>query len=96
MRFWNKIKERLKTRKQLKEIEVKNQIKEVKITYDGCFKCGRQFTDFTDKYRCKYCQKYFCSDHRLPENHNCSGNPKAPPHHYRVIISGNTRKTINK
>ena len=22
-------------------------------------------------YRCKYCGGYFCSDHRLPENHSC-------------------------
>lgn len=22
-------------------------------------------------FRCPYCEKYFCYDHRLPENHNC-------------------------
>ncbi len=24
-------------------------------------------------FRCKYCGGYFCSDHRLPEMHNCKG-----------------------
>jgi hypothetical protein len=27
-------------------------------------------------YRCSYCGLYFCDEHRLPENHNCSGLPK--------------------
>ena len=96
MRFWNKIKQRLKIRKQLKEIKLKEQIKELKTSYGTCSKCGRQFKNFTDKYRCNYCHKYFCSDHRLPEKHNCSGNPQPPPHVYRVLISGEERKTIGK
>ncbi len=25
-------------------------------------------------FRCKYCGGYFCSDHRLPEMHNCTGD----------------------
>lgn len=31
-------------------------------------------------FRCNYCGNYFCSDHRLPENHNCArvGGPKQP------------------
>ncbi|MGQ9641467.1 MAG: AN1-type zinc finger domain-containing protein [Candidatus Bathycorpusculaceae bacterium] len=33
-----------------------------------CQKCGREvFLPF----RCPYCGDYFCSEHRLPENHNC-------------------------
>ncbi len=27
-------------------------------------------------YRCNYCLQYFCSKHRLPENHLCPGLPK--------------------
>lgn len=27
-------------------------------------------------FTCKYCGCTFCSDHRLPENHNCIGLPK--------------------
>lgn len=34
----------------------------------NCQKCQKQtFLPF----KCPYCQGYFCSDHRLPENHNC-------------------------
>jgi Zn-dependent protease len=31
-------------------------------------------------FRCNYCGEYFCSDHRLPENHACPrvGGPKQP------------------
>jgi pyruvate-formate lyase-activating enzyme len=33
-----------------------------------CQKCGREvFLPF----RCPYCGNYFCSEHRLPENHEC-------------------------
>lgn len=24
-------------------------------------------------YKCKFCGKVFCDDHRLPENHSCEG-----------------------
>lgn len=30
-------------------------------------------------YRCQRCGNIFCSDHRLPENHNCSSHPQATP-----------------
>jgi len=30
-------------------------------------------------YRCGYCNKWHCEKHRLPEDHNCSGNPISPP-----------------
>jgi Zn-dependent protease len=33
-----------------------------------CKKCG---TDTFLPFRCQYCGGYFCSDHRLPENHEC-------------------------
>jgi Zn-dependent protease len=34
-----------------------------------CQKCGQEiFLPF----RCQYCGGYFCPDHRLPENHDCS------------------------
>jgi len=33
-----------------------------------CQKCGKEvFLPF----RCPYCEGYFCSEHRLPENHEC-------------------------
>lgn len=32
-----------------------------------CAECGKESMNFT----CSYCGKSFCSDHRLPENHDC-------------------------
>ena len=34
-----------------------------------CSECGKQSMSFT----CRYCGEKFCSEHRLPENHDCSG-----------------------
>ncbi len=33
----------------------------------ACSECGKESMSFT----CSYCGKSFCSDHRLPENHDC-------------------------
>ncbi len=33
----------------------------------ACSECGKESMSFT----CSYCGKSFCSDHRLPENHEC-------------------------
>lgn len=35
-----------------------------------CDKCGR---DIYMPFRCSYCGGYFCSEHRLPEFHGCTG-----------------------
>ncbi|MFB6116703.1 MAG: rhomboid family intramembrane serine protease [Candidatus Nanosalina sp.] len=34
-----------------------------------CAECGKHTMSFT----CHYCGKKFCSEHRLPENHDCQG-----------------------
>lgn len=34
-----------------------------------CSRCGKKAMTFT----CRYCGEKFCSEHRLPENHNCGG-----------------------
>lgn len=34
-----------------------------------CSKCGKETMSFT----CKYCGEKYCSEHRLPENHDCDG-----------------------
>jgi Zn-dependent protease len=36
-----------------------------------CDYCGK---DEYMPFRCKYCGGYFCSEHRLPEIHECTGN----------------------
>lgn len=35
-----------------------------------CSYCGKEEAL---PYFCSYCQRYHCSEHRLPENHNCDG-----------------------
>jgi len=41
-----------------------------------CDKCDIEINYLP--FRCKYCGKYFCRDHRLPENHSCTGRFDAP------------------
>jgi len=31
-----------------------------------------------NKFKCHYCGGFFCGEHRLPEEHNCKGNPINP------------------
>lgn len=38
--------------------------------YARCSFCNKEVTM---PYRCKYCGRIFCADHRLPENHECDG-----------------------
>lgn len=38
-----------------------------------CSVCGKQEMTFT----CRYCGEKYCSEHRLPENHDCSGLEEA-------------------
>ena len=40
-----------------------------------CYYCGKE-VDFP--FRCEYCKRYFCAEHRLPENHECQALPKSP------------------
>lgn len=40
-----------------------------------CDFCGKE--DYLP-FKCRYCNGYFCAEHRLPENHNCSKAYQAP------------------
>ena len=40
-----------------------------------CDKCG---ADVSMPFRCNYCGGYFCSEHRLPEFHDCTGLHRGP------------------
>lgn len=42
-----------------------------------CETCGKKFEGFADTFCCKYCGKYSCTEHFLPENHDCP-NPDSP------------------
>jgi len=55
-----------------------------------CQYCGR---DEALPFRCQYCQGFFCSEHRLPENHACPMYEKArapreeTPFEYKVTYA---------
>lgn len=56
-----------------------------------CSFCKSEYKGFLDKFKCKYCKKNHCAAHRLPEKHNCTGNPRSPQQSYGVVYSkGNT------
>jgi uncharacterized protein YkwD len=57
-----------------------------------CEHCG---TEVMLPFRCAYCGKNYCVEHRLPENHNCSRLPKAPPSYLtRYNNTGSPEKPI--
>lgn len=39
-----------------------------------CHVCGSPTNVDGPPYRCAYCGRLVCEDHRLPENHRCSGS----------------------
>lgn len=49
-----------------------------------CVICGKQDLLI---FKCNYCHSYYCAEHRLPENHNCSNMPKTGPFHARPFLS---------
>ena len=51
-----------------------------------CYFCSKPLVgDDAYYFKCNYCGQYFCSDHRLPENHLCRSSPVR-----RVVPSGMT------
>jgi hypothetical protein len=40
-----------------------------------CDFCGKEVLV---PFKCSYCKLFFCTDHRLPESHECQGIPKSP------------------
>ncbi len=53
-----------------------------------CEKCETEIPYLP--FRCKYCGKYFCRDHRLPENHQCTGRYNAPV----IVVPTNVQKEM--
>jgi len=75
--------------KELNVEELRNFYEKFRTDKEVCFKCKKPYKSYTDRFLCKYCGKYFCSEHRLPENHDCWGEPKAPSGGFREIHTKN-------
>lgn len=55
---------------------------ELKIKGDTC---KNDVTYIFNRFYCSYCNEWHCPKHRLPEHHECKGNPKSPPGAFREI-----------
>ena len=63
----------------------------IKTTHsNNCHYCKKDL-NLINRFSCKYCERWFCDEHRLPENHQCKGKVKNP-HKFggRIIYSKNT------
>lgn len=61
------------------------------VKEERCNYCESKFKGFTQKFRCAYCGHYFCTKHKLPENHSCPGKLIAPPSGLREIYGPGKR-----
>jgi len=56
-----------------------------------CFYCNKEIQRIP--FRCKYCGKIYCHNHRLPENHDCSYFFLG---HHEAILYQDTLEFMNK
>jgi Zn-dependent protease len=57
----------------------------------GPLKCEACGAEEAFPFKCAYCGKYFCGEHRLPENHACTAYAYAfPPRRYSSTNEGRT------
>ena len=57
----------------------------------NCEFCQNRFKGSLDTFIFQYCGRFFCSNHYLPENHNCDesiSKLKAPPGHSELLSGG--------
>jgi hypothetical protein len=60
-----------------KSIKYSEPIKEPTPKFSGhCDFCDLKIGGL-DVFKCKYCQQYYCSQHRIPEEHNCPSKQRA-------------------
>ena len=62
----------------IQDEKIERVYEEERSDRDKCYICNYKFKTYSDKYICRYCKKNFCSNHRLPEEHKCSGHPLNP------------------
>lgn len=46
-------------------------------------------------YKCKYCDGYFCEEHRLPENHSCIGLELWKTQRQKKVFKSNTIRQVD-
>ena len=57
----------------------RKKVKKSEDTFRGeCEMCFNPLRDIGEGFCCKYCGLWHCLKHRLPEDHQCSGNPVNP------------------
>ena len=54
------------------------KIKRDRKKFSFCKKCKIDITRPTSHFWCKYCENWHCPKHRLPEKHDCKGDPQNP------------------
>ncbi|MHB1830027.1 MAG: hypothetical protein ACYCO0_01405 [Candidatus Micrarchaeaceae archaeon] len=70
---------------RIKEFET-NKSKIAKVNNLGfCAYCRKQYKDWTDAHKCRYCMGWYCTKHWVPESHDCTGNPERPPGGMREV-----------
>jgi len=42
-------------------------------------KCNRYGKDVLLPFKCSFCERFFCFEHKLPENHDCPNQPARAP-----------------
>lgn len=85
------------TKKEKEEQKEKEEYEKNQAFWEiHCAKCKKEFIDWRNSHKCRYCGKYFCTDHWVPESHDCSGHPERPPGGFREVHSGGTIKAYGK
>ncbi len=95
IKFWftnYKIK-KAKKKEQEREEYFKRVNKEKKHHVCQLRGCKNKLTGLT--YKCPYCHKEFCEEHRLPENHKCK-NPRKPKELKRGYGTKNYSESFKK
>lgn len=66
-----------------------------KILVTNCQTCKKRFKLWYAVFTCNYCGKVNCFKHRLPEKHDCTGNPKSPSGALREVHHADGTITVS-
>lgn len=59
-----------------------------------CEECNKEIENLS--YKCKFCNKIFCVEHHLPENHNCIRLSKLKERNIRRLSEGKEAMDFSK